>query len=134
MPASMSGVGSPPGRRDATDGFSRDYGDFEVAQSGENWFVEAPGDIHRIEACLTGAAYAPHRHDTYTIGITLSGIQSFTDFHGRLVEILGELGKRPRARGGSSQSASASTQAGKRCRMAVKEPMSSRIRWSGDGF
>lgn len=49
-----------------------------MARSRENWFVEAPGDIHRIEACLTGAAYAPHRHDTYTIGITLSGIQSFT--------------------------------------------------------
>jgi AraC-like DNA-binding protein len=49
-----------------------------VTQVGTNWFVEAPGDIHRIEACLTGAAYAPHRHDTYTVGITLSGIQSFT--------------------------------------------------------
>ncbi|HBS30866.1 MAG TPA: AraC family transcriptional regulator [Parvularcula sp.] len=74
----MSGVGAPPGWRDATDRFSRDYGEFEVAQSGENWFVEAPGKIHRIEACLTGAAFARHRHDTYTIGITLSGIQSFT--------------------------------------------------------
>jgi AraC-like DNA-binding protein len=31
-----------------------------------------------MEACLSGVAYAPHRHDTYTIGITLSGIQSFT--------------------------------------------------------
>lgn len=61
-----------------TDRFNRDGGEFKVAESGENWFVEAPGDIHRIEACLTGAAYAPHRHDTYTIGITLSGIQSFT--------------------------------------------------------
>ncbi len=49
-----------------------------MANPGENWFVEAPGDIHRIEACLTGVAYAPHRHDTYTIGITLSGIQSFS--------------------------------------------------------
>lgn len=49
-----------------------------MAESGENWFVEAPGDIQRIEACLTGVAYTPHRHDTYTIGITLSGIQSFT--------------------------------------------------------
>ena len=49
-----------------------------MAERGENWFVEAPGDIRRIEACLTGVAYAPHRHDTYTIGITLGGIQSFT--------------------------------------------------------
>jgi AraC-like DNA-binding protein len=49
-----------------------------LANPAENWFVEAPGDIHRIEACFAGVAYAPHRHDTYTVGITLSGIQSFT--------------------------------------------------------
>ena len=49
-----------------------------MAERGKNWFVEAPGDIQRIEAYLTGVAFAPHRHDTYTIGITLSGIQSFT--------------------------------------------------------
>lgn len=54
------------------------HGELKVPQPGENWFVEAPGDIQRIEACLSGVAYAPHRHDTYTIGITLSGIQSFT--------------------------------------------------------
>jgi hypothetical protein len=57
---------------------NEDGGELKVTQSGENWFVEAPGDIQRIEACLSGVAYAPHRHDTYTIGITLSGIQSFT--------------------------------------------------------
>lgn len=45
---------------------------------GENWFSEAPGDIDRIEACFTGVAFAPHRHDTYTIGVTVNGIQSFT--------------------------------------------------------
>lgn len=33
--------------------------------------------IERLEAHLHGAAFAPHRHDTYAIGITLSGIQSF---------------------------------------------------------
>ncbi|MEY2759893.1 MAG: hypothetical protein RIR33_3671 [Pseudomonadota bacterium] len=48
-------------------------GEFEVAERGKNWFVEAPGDIQRIEACLTGVAFAPHRHDTYTIGVTLGG-------------------------------------------------------------
>lgn len=55
-----------------------DAGEFELVDPGENWLVEAPGDIDRIEACLTGVAFAPHRHDTYTIGVTLSGIQSFT--------------------------------------------------------
>lgn len=49
-----------------------------LATPDENWLIEAPGDIHRIEACFAGVAYASHRHDTYTVGITLSGIQSFT--------------------------------------------------------
>lgn len=49
-----------------------------MADPGKNWLVEAPGDIDRIEACLIGVAFAPHRHDTYTIGVTLSGVQSFT--------------------------------------------------------
>jgi AraC-like ligand binding domain len=33
--------------------------------------------IERMEAHLHGQAFAPHRHDTYAIGITLSGIQTF---------------------------------------------------------
>ena len=47
----------------------------------ENWVRRAPGDLDRIEACFTGAAYAPHRHDTYAIGVTLGGVQSF-DYRG----------------------------------------------------
>jgi AraC-like DNA-binding protein len=43
--------------------------------------MRAPGDVDRIEACFTGAAFAPHRHDTYAIGITLKGVQSF-DYRG----------------------------------------------------
>lgn len=35
-----------------------------------------PG-IERLEAHFAGRAYAPHRHDTYAIGLTLSGVQSF---------------------------------------------------------
>lgn len=46
-----------------------------------NWVYQARGDIHRIEAYFAGAGYAPHRHDTYTIGITLAGVQSF-DYRG----------------------------------------------------
>lgn len=48
-----------------------------MAAKGQNWIVRAPGPVERIEACFTGRAYAPHRHDTYAIGITLSGVQSF---------------------------------------------------------
>ncbi|MEB8193758.1 AraC family transcriptional regulator [Raoultella terrigena] len=34
--------------------------------------------IERIEAFFSGHGYSPHRHDTYAIGRTLSGVQSFS--------------------------------------------------------
>jgi AraC-like DNA-binding protein len=40
-----------------------------------------PG-IERMEAHLLGQAYSPHRHDTYAIGVTLSGVQIF-NYRGR---------------------------------------------------
>jgi AraC-like DNA-binding protein len=48
-----------------------------MASKAPNWIVRAPGPVERIEACFSGRAFAPHRHDTYAIGITLSGVQSF---------------------------------------------------------
>ncbi len=45
------------------------------------WLFKAPGPLDRVEACFAGAAYAPHRHDTYAIGLTLSGVQQF-DYRG----------------------------------------------------
>ena len=48
-----------------------------MAAKDKNWIVRKPGPVERIEACFSGRAYAPHRHDTYAIGITLSGVQSF---------------------------------------------------------
>jgi AraC-like DNA-binding protein len=36
----------------------------------------APG-IERLAARLHGRAFAPHRHDTYAIGITVTGVQTF---------------------------------------------------------
>ena len=36
----------------------------------------APG-LERIEAYFRGQAYAPHRHDTYAIGYTMTGVQCF---------------------------------------------------------
>ncbi|MEE1926429.1 AraC family transcriptional regulator [Pseudomonas sp. 148P] len=36
-----------------------------------------PGRIERIEAWFGGHGYDPHRHDTYSIGRTLAGVQSF---------------------------------------------------------
>ncbi len=35
-----------------------------------------PG-VERIEARFQGDAYAPHRHDTYALGVTLHGVQTF---------------------------------------------------------
>ncbi|HEV8026471.1 MAG TPA: AraC family transcriptional regulator [Stellaceae bacterium] len=39
----------------------------------------APGcdGIERVEARFSGPAFSPHRHDTYAIGVTLAGVQSF---------------------------------------------------------
>ncbi len=45
------------------------------------WLFKAPGPVERVEACFAGAAYAPHRHDTYAIGITIEGVQRF-DYRG----------------------------------------------------
>jgi AraC-like DNA-binding protein len=42
-----------------------------------NWIYHAPGAVRRFEAGFTGRAYEPHRHDTYTLAITLQGVQSF---------------------------------------------------------
>jgi AraC-like DNA-binding protein len=36
----------------------------------------SPG-LERVEAHLAGGGYAPHRHDTYAVGITLDGVQAF---------------------------------------------------------
>jgi AraC-like DNA-binding protein len=33
--------------------------------------------IERLEARFVGQAFSPHRHDTYAIGVTLSGLQTF---------------------------------------------------------
>jgi AraC-like DNA-binding protein len=44
-----------------------------------DWIERAPssGGIERIEAFFHDAAYGLHRHDTYAIGRTLAGVQSF---------------------------------------------------------
>ena len=33
--------------------------------------------IERIEACFAGHGFDPHRHDTYAIGYTITGVQAF---------------------------------------------------------
>ncbi|MEU8384189.1 AraC family transcriptional regulator [Streptosporangium sp. NPDC048865] len=40
-------------------------------------FGSGAAGIERLEASLVGAGFAPHRHDTYAIGVTLAGVQTF---------------------------------------------------------
>ena len=44
-----------------------------------DWIRMAPSSpgVERLEAAFSGHAFAPHRHDTYAIGATLSGVQAF---------------------------------------------------------
>jgi len=48
-----------------------------------DWISPAPSvaGLERIEAFFNGRAFAPHRHDTYAIGFTTCGVQSF-DYRG----------------------------------------------------
>jgi AraC-like DNA-binding protein len=48
--------------------------------------VAPAGDgAHRLEASFAGHAYDAHRHDTYAIGYTIDGVQSF-DYRGARVD------------------------------------------------
>jgi AraC-like DNA-binding protein len=51
--------------------------------SSGDWIRFAPScpGLERIEALFGGYAFDPHRHDTYAIGYTLNGVQSF-DYRG----------------------------------------------------
>ena len=40
-------------------------------------FGQGCDGIERLQARFRGRAFAPHRHDTYAIGITLAGVQTF---------------------------------------------------------
>jgi AraC-like DNA-binding protein len=50
---------------------------------GRDWIRAAPSQprFERIEAFFSGHGYDPHRHDTYAVGLTLGGVQSF-DYRG----------------------------------------------------
>ncbi|RWE33361.1 MAG: AraC family transcriptional regulator [Mesorhizobium sp.] len=49
------------------------------ADAAENCIISAPdpAGMERIEARFHGSAFDPHRHDTYAIGVTLRGVQTF---------------------------------------------------------
>jgi AraC-like DNA-binding protein len=52
--------------------------------------VAAPG-LEWAEVRLTTCAYEPHRHDTYAIGVTLAGVQTFRYGGERRVALPGDL-------------------------------------------
>lgn len=56
-----------------------------MSRSVADWLkcAEPVDGVERIEARLSGNAYALHRHDTYAIGRTLAGVQSFNYRHSR---------------------------------------------------
>jgi AraC-like DNA-binding protein len=62
----------PPRRLERSCGSSR-------AVARQDWMRAGPpvAGLERLEAQFTGHAFDPHRHDTYAIGYTLQGVQSF---------------------------------------------------------
>lgn len=48
-----------------------------AADASTPWLQHAAGGQQRIEARLSGFQFAPHRHDTYAIALTLEGVQCF---------------------------------------------------------
>src|SRR5260221_436282 len=47
--------------------------------AGADWIRIAPSSpgLERVEAFFCGHAFDPHRHDTYAVGFTVQGVQSF---------------------------------------------------------
>jgi AraC-like DNA-binding protein len=65
--------------QDSTDGLRNLERSCRPARASRDWFRvahDAEG-LLRVEADLVRFRYAPHRHDTYAIGITIDGVQSF---------------------------------------------------------
>ncbi|WP_226506095.1 AraC family transcriptional regulator [Pseudomonas sp. MWU16-30317] len=86
-----------------------------------DWVIHnsPPGQIERIEAWFGGHGYDPHRHDTYSIGRTLSGVQSF-HYKGSLRH--GMPGNTPVLHPDEVHDGMAGTESGFRYRMAYIDP------------
>jgi AraC-like DNA-binding protein len=54
-------------------------------------FGPGASGVERAEVFLSGCAFAPHRHDTYAIGITTAGVQTFRYRGARRVCVPGQL-------------------------------------------
>ena len=91
------------------------------AQPRPDWVYRATpiAGVERIEAFFHGKAYAMHRHDTYAIGRTLAGVQSFQYRRGMRHSLPGQtLVLHP----DEAHDGQAGTDAGFRYRMIYVEP------------
>lgn len=63
------------------------------AATQADWIRIAPAGrgFERMEACFAAHAFAPHRHDSYAIGFTLEGVQSFRYRGARKHSLPGQL-------------------------------------------
>jgi AraC-like ligand binding domain len=59
------------------NGYVNRYRNDTPGSSDRIRFASGAEGIERLEARLHGQAFSVHSHDTYAIGITLSGIQTF---------------------------------------------------------
>ncbi len=61
--------------------------------SASDWVKHSPAlqKMERIEAFFGGHGFTPHRHDTYAIGTTLSGVQSFQYRHSQRHSVPGNI-------------------------------------------
>jgi AraC-like DNA-binding protein len=75
--------------------------------------------IERAEASFTAQAFSPHRHDTYAIGITTGGVQSFRYRGSRRLCLPGQLHV---LHPDETHDGAAATEAGFRYRIAYIEP------------
>jgi AraC-like DNA-binding protein len=86
-----------------------------------DWIRTAPpqAGFERLEAFFAGHGYDPHRHDTYAIGVTLRGVQSF-GYRGATVH--SRRGQAIVLHPDEVHDGRAGTEAGFRYRMAYIEP------------
>jgi AraC-like DNA-binding protein len=60
-------------------------------RAGSIRFGPSARGVERAEVFLSGCAFQPHRHDTYAIGITTAGVQTFRYRGARRVCLRGQL-------------------------------------------
>jgi len=59
------------------EGLREPVGDGAAGATRRIQIGQGSAGIERLEAHFVGPAFSPHRHDTYAIGITLAGVQTF---------------------------------------------------------